>query len=156
MFRKLKRFIRDLGSGKYDRPKRRFAPGIATSSSELENRQLLSAGGTKEEVSAVGHSAAAIAKTGLDPNYDSSPAGLFVINQYEALLLRAPTPSEVNHWVPILRNGSLSENGFRAILLTSSERQQLLLKAGVDLSGPPASFVRLPLHERPARDPKHD
>ena len=59
MFRKLKRFIRDLGPGKYDRPKRRFAPGISTSSADLEGRLLLSAGQGKEGTPEVAHTAVA-------------------------------------------------------------------------------------------------
>ena len=138
MFRKLKRFMRETGFLHLKRRKRRYAPNLSESAGYLEDRQLLSAGAGKENVASA---ATPAVSTPLNSTYDTSPAGLYVIGEYQSILLRTPSDAEVAYWVPALRSGAVNENGFRNILLNSTERQQLLLNAGVNLNGSPASFV---------------
>src|SRR5690242_15220030 len=103
MFRRLRKYVRELGYGTTDRPRRRYAPSLSTSAAPLENRRLLSAGLGRQEKAAAIHQA--VAKAGLN-GLDTSPAGMYVISLYESYLLRTPSSAEVDHWVPALRSGT--------------------------------------------------
>lgn len=100
MFRKLRTFMREVGLVQMRRRKRRYAPNLSESAGYLEDRQLLSAGAGKEQAPAVAAAVPKVSGSPLNSSYDTSPAGLYVISQYESILQRTPTSGEVDSWVP--------------------------------------------------------
>ena len=114
-------------------------PSLSVSADCLEDRQLLATGLGKGPVAAIASPRGPVA---VKASLGTSAAVQVVISQYESILLRPPTAGEVNAWVPALGAGAISKAGLRNSLLNSSERQQLLVNAGVNLLGSPASFVR--------------
>ena len=147
MFRKLRKTLHQVGPDATRRRKRRYAPNLGESAAILEDRQLLSGAGDGKPtpaappVAASGVRSVADQVTGGQLNsVENSPAGLFVIGEYESILLRAPAPVEVSASVQQLNHG-LSKSGLQKALLKSSDRQQLLATLGIDINGSPQAFV---------------
>src|ERR1700677_3996219 len=113
MFRRLKKYMRQVGISSQGRRKRRYAPSLSVSADYLENRQLLTTGLGKEPVAAIASAPRAEAHSPLMSRISASAAELLVISQYESILLRTPTASEMNTWVPELHAGAISQARLR-------------------------------------------
>ena len=148
MFRRLKKALRRAGLGQTYRPKRRYAPSLGSSLTQLEDRQLLSGQGEHSQAPAQVHAALKVHAQQTSVDTDFSPAALFIEAQYGRILFRAPSDSELGLWETRLRNG-LSERRFISQLMNTPERQNLVLGLGVDLYGHSSLIHRLALHQRP-------
>ena len=131
MFRKLSKTLHQVGTDATRRRKRRYAPNLGESAAILEDRQLLSGAGDGELTPAPPPVAASAVRSvakqvtaGQLSSVANSPSGIFVIGQYETILLRAPFPVEVSASVQQLQHG-LSKSAFQRSLLRSSARQQV-------------------------------
>ena len=141
MFRKFRRALREAGLSRIKRPRWKFRPSMGQLLTELEDRQLLSGVVAEQRhVAAQAHFSSTVKPsqvTNVDPN---SPAALYVTAEYDSILLRSPSESELDYWVGRLQKG-MSTKSFDNTLLYSSERQSLLINLGVDLYGSSTSFV---------------
>ncbi len=88
MFRKLKKFMREMGFNSLGRRKRSYAPSLSVSADCLEDRQLLTTGLGKEQLAPIAAARRPEVRSPLKSSLSTTTAESLVISQYESILLR--------------------------------------------------------------------